>query len=151
MVDGINIKSPLLPATVEARDAESQKKFVSSDAKQTQPDKGADSIKGNNKTIEISSVIGRAAARRFDMLSSGSVSKILEVAEKLIEASLPSKPPGTRLRIGLDDASGRFIYQGIDIQTGDVVTQYPADEILKFVAFAREQQSVEGIVLDEEA
>ena len=63
---------------------------------------------------------------------------------------MPGKPPGTRLRIDLDDASGRFIYQGIDTATGDVVTQWPAEDILKFVAFNREREGIEGIILDEE-
>lgn len=151
MVDGINIKNPSLPVTVEARDSVSQRSFALKDTRQTQSGSGADPIAGNDATKDISSVIGKAAERRLHALSSANVSNFLEAAEKLIDASLPSKPPGTKLRINLDDASGRFIYQGIDVKTGDVVTQYPSEEILRFVAFSREQNGVEGIVLDEEA
>ena len=70
-------------------------------------------------------------------------------AEALIEQSLPKKPPNTKLRIDLDDTTGRFIYQGVDVSTGDIVTQFPADEVLRFLSYYREKEGLEGIVVDE--
>jgi flagellar protein FlaG len=99
----------------------------------------------------VSSAIAKSTEARLNALSTGNVKDYLQAAEKIISASLPSKPPGTKLRINLDDGSGRFVYQGIDVKTGDVVTQFPSDEVLKFVAFSRERAGLEGIVVDEKA
>ncbi|MBL4893968.1 MAG: flagellar protein FlaG [Emcibacter sp.] len=102
-------------------------------------------------TKSVSSEIAESADKRLESLSLGKTGDYLQAAEKIISASLPNQPPGTRLRINLDDGSGRFVYQGVDVDTGDVVTQFPSEEILKFVAFNREREGLEGIVVDEEA
>ena len=52
------------------------------------------------------------------------------------------------LRIEQDEATGRFIYQSIDNVSGEVLRQFPPEQILEFLAFYRDP---EGIVLDDEA
>ncbi|MFQ5348742.1 MAG: flagellar protein FlaG [Rhodothalassiaceae bacterium] len=52
---------------------------------------------------------------------------------------------GRRLRVFKDDDSGRFVYQSVNSRTGEVVRQFPPEEILKLVAQLRD---VTGIVLD---
>ena len=54
----------------------------------------------------------------------------------------------TTLRIEQDEASGRFVYQSIDNASGEVLRQFPPEQILEFLAFYREP---EGIVVDDEA
>ncbi len=54
----------------------------------------------------------------------------------------------TSLRIEQDEATGRFIYQNIDNASGEVLRQFPPEQILEFLAFYREP---EGIVVDDEA
>ncbi|WP_339864601.1 flagellar protein FlaG [Paremcibacter congregatus] len=105
----------------------------------------------NSVKESVSSAISKAADKRLESLSGGSTQEYLQAAEKLINATLPSKPPGTKLRINLDDDSGRFVYQGVDVNTGDVITQFPAEEVLKFLSYIREKNGLEGIVVDETA
>lgn len=148
MVDGINITNPRIPGTGEKSEAVSRPVVrIGNVETQTANDPGQ--IKSETP-VNVSSAIAKVADKHFESLTSGNVLDFLKAAEKLIDASLPNKPPGTRLRINLDDGSGRFVYQGIDINTGDVVTQFPSEEILRFVAFSREREGLEGIVVDEE-
>lgn len=150
MVEGINIISPRLPGTGEVKAVVSKPVAVTANTEKTQAPKEATQL-NSDVPLNVSSAIAKSAERRFESLSLGSTVDFLKVAEKLIDASLPNKPPGTRLRIDLDDESGRFVYQGIDVKTGDVVIQFPADELLKLIAFNRERDGMKGIVFDEEA
>ncbi len=45
---------------------------------------------------------------------------------------------GTRLSISFDQASNRFVYRGIDAETGEVVNQLPPEEALRRFAYLRE-------------
>lgn len=65
-------------------------------------------------------------------------------AEEL-ERFIPKLMPNTRLQIIQDDMSGLFVYKAIDRESGEVVHQYPADEILRYIARHR---SHEGLILD---
>ncbi|VAV93226.1 hypothetical protein MNBD_ALPHA02-1266 [hydrothermal vent metagenome] len=152
MVDGINIVSPRIPGTSENKDTVSKPSVASpANRQETQPPpKEARSVK-SEPSNSVSSAIAKSTEARLNALSTGNVKDYLQAAEKIISASLPSKPPGTKLRINLDDGSGRFVYQGIDVKTGDVVTQFPSDEVLRFVTFSRERAGLEGIVVDEKA
>ncbi|RMF16854.1 MAG: flagellar protein FlaG [Alphaproteobacteria bacterium] len=53
-----------------------------------------------------------------------------------------------RLRIDQDEATGRFVYKVVNADTGEVVRQFPPEEILRIVASIRE---AEGLVLDSRA
>ncbi len=53
-----------------------------------------------------------------------------------------------RLSIDQDEATGRFVYKVIDIDTGEVVRQFPPEEILRIVASIRD---AEGLVIDSKA
>jgi flagellar protein FlaG len=150
MVDGININTSQLSATSGA--AASKPVVKEGEARQRVPQaKTNGAPEGRQGTAGALSVIAKSSEKRFAALSSANGGDFLKAAEKLIDASLPNKPPGTRLRINRDEGSGRFVYQGVDINTGDVITQFPSEEILKFVAFNRERDGLEGIVVDEEA
>ena len=48
---------------------------------------------------------------------------------------------GTRLSIAFDQASNRFVYRGIDSETGEVVNQLPPEEALRRFAYLRELAS----------
>lgn len=68
--------------------------------------------------------------------------------EGILKEVLGSDFTSRRLSIAQDEATGRFVYRVIDINTGEVLRQYPPDEILRIVARIRE---AEGLVLDSEA
>ncbi len=55
---------------------------------------------------------------------------------------------GVRLSISYDEGTGRFIYRGLDPSTGEVVRQYPPDELLERAARLRE---LRGVAIDREA
>ena len=74
---------------------------------------------------------------------------LLKAAE-LIEQFLPDEDtaPNTKLRIDRDESSGNFIYQSVDEDSGEVITQFPSEQILKMLSFYRE---AEGVAVDENA
>ena len=71
-------------------------------------------------------------------------------AEKALNALLKDvigdRSENRRLRVFKDDDSGRFVYQSVNSRTGEVVRQFPPEEILKLVARLRD---VAGIVVDD--
>lgn len=54
----------------------------------------------------------------------------------------------TRLQIDRDHDTGRFVYKAIDSQTGELKTQFPAEEVLRMLAFFKE---LDGLLYDEQA
>lgn len=72
--------------------------------------------------------------------------KAAEVLEDLIPEI--EQTPNTRLRIDRDEETGRFIYYNVDNDSGEVVRQFPPENILEFLSSFRD---VEGLVLDDEA
>lgn len=47
----------------------------------------------------------------------------------------------TRSRIDKDTATGLFVYQSLDLETEEVVRQFPAEEILNFLGFYQELEA----------
>ncbi len=151
MVDGININSPRLSGNGETGKTVPVPAVASAGTQATQPPKAKTVQPAHEVQNNAASVIAKSTEKRLVALTAGNTLDFLKTAEKFIDASLPNKPPGTKLRIDLDKDSGRFVYQGVDVKTGEVVIQFPSEEILKLIAFNRERDGVEGIVVDEEA
>lgn len=147
MVSGINISSP--PLSGPGKTAGEVVKPVKTQ-KAASPEKPPENTSQISRAASsnVSSAIIKTVEKRVDVLTSGNTVEFLNAAEKFINASLPGKPPGTRLRINLDKASGRFVYQGVDTKTGEVLTQFPAEEVLKQLAFVRKRAGADGIVVD---
>ncbi len=61
--------------------------------------------------------------------------------EKLLSTNL-------RLQIDRDRETGHFIYKSIDIKTGELHRQFPAEDILRMLKFFRE---LDGLLFDAEA
>ena len=72
----------------------------------------------------------------------------LEKAAAQIQKYMPRILPDTQLRITHDKSSGLYVYEAVNPKTGDVVSQYPSEEILKFIAYFRQK---EGIAVDQSA
>ncbi|WP_417317859.1 flagellar protein FlaG [Emcibacter sp.] len=152
MVDGLKI-NPSVPGAGSAKDAESYggpNKIKQKTALYKTENIFRTPGSGAEKESKLSAAITRAAGEKTRALNADSTKDFLKAAEEIINASLPQDPPDTRLRIDKDDATGVFIYQGIDKDSGEVVHQWPADEVLKFLAHHREQEGAEGIVVDVE-
>jgi|TARA_R110002096_G_scaffold435927_1_gene664282 flagellar protein FlaG len=69
-------------------------------------------------------------------------------AEAILNKALSLKSADTKLSIAVDDESGLFVYKGIDKNSGEVVSQFPAEQVLALIAYYRE---AEGLVVDETA
>jgi len=67
------------------------------------------------------------------------------VVEKLIKKSLPSN---SRLLITQDEETGAFIYRSVDPETGEVITQWPAEQLIKLRQYLSE---MEGMLIDTKA
>ena len=68
--------------------------------------------------------------------------------EAILKEVLGDDFSSRRLSIAQDEATGRFVYRVIDVTTGEVIRQYPPDEILKIVA---QIQQASGLILDANA
>lgn len=69
-------------------------------------------------------------------------------AEAILNKALSLKSANTKLSIAVDDESGLFVYKGIDKNSGEVVSQFPAEQVLALIAYYRK---AEGLVVDETA
>jgi uncharacterized FlaG/YvyC family protein len=67
-------------------------------------------------------------------------------AAEMMESFIPDAIPNTKLRIDQDEETGRFIYQSIDKETGEVIRQFPAEELLRFVTLHRDAV---GMIVDD--
>ena len=53
-----------------------------------------------------------------------------------------------KLRIDLDKGAGRFVYQSVNRDTGEVIRQFPTDEVLRLLSSFREAT---GLTVDLDA
>ncbi len=51
-----------------------------------------------------------------------------------------------KLRVRFDEPAGRFVYMGVNVESGEVERQYPPEEALRMIARIRE---IAGLTLDE--
>jgi uncharacterized FlaG/YvyC family protein len=68
-------------------------------------------------------------------------------AAQVLETLILNADSNVRLTIQRDDSTGRFIYRGIDKNTGEVVQQFPAEATL---AYLRQVRDNPGLLLDAE-
>ena len=69
-------------------------------------------------------------------------------AEAILNKALSLKSADTKLSIDVDDGTGLFVYKSVDKNSGEVISQFPAEEVLALIAYYRE---AEGLVVDENA
>ncbi len=69
------------------------------------------------------------------------------VAEALGELFV-DRLSNSKLRINLDRDAGRFVMQTVDIDSGEVVAQFPAEEMLRILSYYRQES---GLVVDDSA
>jgi len=86
-----------------------------------------------------------AADRATELPQDKRLVKIQEAMANLIKKSLPSD---SKLQIEQDEETGTFIYRSIDPETGEVLKQWPSEDILHLRASLRELQ---GLLFDKKA
>ena len=112
----------------------------------TPADSGATSESARPNEIQNLKVVSSSASAE---LTDDKKDPLVKAAE-LVEQFLPEEDtaPNTKLRIDRDEDSGNFIYQSVDEDSGEVIRQFPSEEILKMLSFYRE---LEGIAVDDTA
>ncbi|MCK5041042.1 MAG: flagellar protein FlaG [Sphingomonadales bacterium] len=79
---------------------------------------------------------------------SGSDEPLEKVAE-VVQSFLPdSFNNNTKLSINRDDTTGVFVYRSVDRESGEVVRQFPPEDILNYIVSVRK---AEGLIVDGEA
>lgn len=73
-------------------------------------------------------------------------------AEPIVQSSAPSlaaiTPPNTRLSIVHDETTNRYVFKSVDPDTGEVIRQYPTEQMLRQIARIRE---ITGLTVDSAA
>ncbi len=74
----------------------------------------------------------------------------LEQAAELLAEFIPEveQVANTSLRIDRDEETDRFVYFSVDDESGEIVRQFPPENILRFLSYYR---GLEGLLLDEDA
>ncbi len=75
-------------------------------------------------------------------------SETLEMVAEVVESYIPDAKDNTKLSIAKDEITGQFIYRALDRKSGEIVHQFPSDEILRVIHAKRK---VEGLVIDNKA
>lgn len=73
----------------------------------------------------------------------------LDKAAEVIEGYLSNLGgENTRLQIDLDEGAGVFVYKSVDSDTGETVSQFPSDDVVRALTQFRD---AEGLVVDKRA
>ncbi len=77
-----------------------------------------------------------------DLARDQRVQVLQSAIEKLIRKSLPSN---SKLQIEQDKVTGTFIYRSIDTETGEIIRQWPPEQLLKLHEYLAQ---MEGMLVD---
>ncbi len=103
-------------------------------------------VKTNNR-LNKEAVVKQNIDNKFNDINTGNAEKYLSLAEEIINSTLPKKAPNTKLSIELDDDTRRAIYKMVDVDSGEILHQFPSKEILAFISYYREK---EGVLVNKE-
>jgi uncharacterized FlaG/YvyC family protein len=70
------------------------------------------------------------------------VERLQQSIAKLIKKSLPTN---SKLQITQDESTGTYIYRSVDPDTGEVIQQWPQEQML---ALQKQLKQMEGLLLD---
>jgi len=105
----------------------------------------------------ISSAGSRPTARRVVATAAASTSAVpasdAKPSHVQVETAQPVEPvvaiePSTQLTITRDEAANTFVYRSIDKKSGEVVWQYPVEQVLRMAHRLRELEGLEQHKID---
>jgi flagellar protein FlaG len=108
--------------------------------------------------LQISSVTAAAAARpavkRADTAPAVALAKADAKPAATTDAAQPVEPvvkvePTRRLSITRDEDANTFVYRSINADTGEVVWQYPAEQVLRMAQRLRELEGLDTHQVDQ--
>lgn len=74
--------------------------------------------------------------------------KAAQRLQKLIDETQDVQQENVKLEINLDEDSGRFVYQSINRDSGEIIKQFPPEDLLDILSKFRE---IEGLAVDDNA
>ena len=90
--------------------------------------------------IKVTSVESNAPEKqKLEGVSSSKLNELQQLTEQAFASD------DLRLSISFEKSIGRFVYRGVDRETGEVVREYPSEEVIKRIATFRE---IAGIAID---
>ncbi len=111
------------------------------DISTTLPSSAQARAEGPTVTRPSQSIEGAVAEERPNDQRVGKLEQLQKVADEAFADT------DAKLSISYDEASGRFIYKELDPETGEVVREYPPQEVLERIAKVRQMR---GVSLDRE-
>jgi flagellar protein FlaG len=91
--------------------------------------------------IRVASAESNAPEKqKLEGVSSSKLNELQQLTEQAFASD------NLRLSISFEKSIGRFVYRGVDRQTGEVVREYPSEEVIKRIAKFRE---IAGIAIDQ--
>ncbi len=126
---------------------------LSTPSRQTKPTRetqGTDAREVNLSHDTASDAVTKTAKPDTDLSIAALAKKDpFEKAAEALKSFIPdtSVLPNTKLRIDKDESSGLFVYQSVDNVSGEVVRQFPPEDLLEFLAFYEE---LRGKIVDDE-
>lgn len=110
------------------------------------PDAG---IKEQEERRIVEAQSKRVSAPKDESGSNQPSDEILTAENEIAKLAKGVSSMNGRLSIDEDKDSGDFVYRVVDASTGEVLNQWPREELLKHARIAREQY--EGLIVDVEA
>lgn len=86
--------------------------------------------------------------RRDDLVEPAQIIDDFAKLREQLRTMAEAMPAGSSLMIDRDSDSGRFVYRFIDPDSGEVLRQFPADDVLKRAATLRQ---LTGALVDDSA
>ena len=99
-----------------------------------------DSEATSDTIAKVASVENNAPEKqKLEGVSSSKLNELQQLTEQAFASD------DLRLSISFEKSIGRFVYRGVDRETGEVVREYPSEEVIKRIAKFRE---IAGIAID---
>lgn len=120
----------------------------STDKKSTEEPKASAGVE--RKTAVVASRTTSGGAAQQVISHDSGLSETLDRVASLLDDFVPNvggEKAATSLEISQDSETGRFVYKRIDVETGEVVQQFPPEEVLNFITRFREAA---GLLIDGE-
>ncbi len=121
----------------------------STDKNSSEEPKASSGVESSTAAAAVSRTTSGGAAQQVISHDSG-LSETLDRVSSLLEDFVPGdfgSQAETSLQISQDEETGRFVYRSVDVETGEVVRQFPPEEVLNFITRFREAA---GLLIDGE-
>ena len=102
----------------------------------------------------VTAAAARPSAKRADAAPVHAPAKADAKPQTHSETAKPVEPavqvePSRHLTITRDEAANTFVYRSIDAETGEVVWQYPVEQVLRMAHRLRELEGLEAHKVDQ--